>query len=422
LGGREREWEEVGTKHYKRSRDFEPFSLDPAAVDYFWATQSGAAGPQGAGGAEGVRAACCRGPENHRQDAADATVTRSLAVVPQVNEQSRPDVSWIKRNVSIIAVARALGLRIRNHKAKCWRVENHRHGDADPSLRFHEKRNRCMCFVCDVIGGHSNIDLVMGVLDCDFSTAVLWVAERFPVPNVKVGHPAGKTLPSALPYRAGVLGSEWEVVVRSGMWGVLTAAERSILLTLYSWQDADTGFTRLSYRAIMRYSGVAKLGNISSAIKKLKKMHALQSTLGPRRGLVRECSSYRVTLTDPKFLELCAEVFTSARKEISQEREYRASLKAKRLRDTRRSNRTSSPVITQNTNIEGGFHPPAPPVLFVFNSDSKAHTQRQQEGTCTGLNLSAPREGHANKRLPSRQREIGTKRARSLKSHRKRHT
>ncbi|HTC67629.1 MAG TPA: hypothetical protein VK685_10880 [Candidatus Acidoferrum sp.] len=40
-----------------------------------------------------------------------------------------------------------------------------------------------------------------------------------------------------MPYRVGVLGSEWEVIARSGMWGMLSAAERSILLALYEWQD-----------------------------------------------------------------------------------------------------------------------------------------------------------------------------------------
>ncbi len=64
--------------------------------------------------------------------------------------------------------------------------------------------------------------------------------------------------------------------VRAGMWGMLSAAERSILFTLYAFQDSDTGLTRLSYRAIMRYSGVAKLGNVSNAMKELKKIHALQ--------------------------------------------------------------------------------------------------------------------------------------------------
>jgi hypothetical protein len=253
----------------------------------------------------------------------------------------------------------------------------------------------------------------MGILDCDFGSDVRWIAEQFPVPNVKVGRPAGKTLPSALPYRAGVLGSEWEVIVRSGLWGVLTAAERSILLTLYAWQDVDTGLTRLSYVAIMRYSGVAKPGNVSSALKELKKFHALQSASGLRRGLMRECSTYRVTLTDPKFLEICNGIFTSTRKEVAQEREYRASLKAKRVRDTRRPNGPSLPVVSQNTNKEGGFHPPIPPVLSVSNSDSKAQTQNQEAPTCEGLNLSSPREVRANKSLPDGKREISISKERS---------
>jgi len=254
-------------------------------------------------------------------------------------------------------------------------------------------------------GGHSNIDLVMGVLDCDFGSAVVWIAERFPVPNVKIGRPAGNTLSSPLPYRVGVRGSEWEVIVRSGMWGVLSAAERSILLALEEWRDVETGLTRLSYRAIMRYSGVAKLENVSRAIKELQKIHALQSVPGLRGGLVRECSSYRVTLTDPKFLEICNEIYTSARKEIAQEREYRASQKAKRQRDTRKPNGPSLHVITQNTNTAGGLRPPDHPDICVSNS--KPEMQRQEAPTCEGLNLSSPGAARADLSLPPGQREIG---------------
>ena len=314
-------------------------------------------------------------------------------------------MSWIKKHVPILGVARVLGLQIRHRKARCWRVENHRHGDADPSLSFIAKHNRCRCFVCDMKGGHSNLDLVMGVLDCDFGAAVLWIAERFPVPNVRAGRPAGSTLPSAMPYRVGVHGSEWEIIVRSGMWGMLSAAERSILLTLDEWRDVDTGLTRLSYRAIMRYSGVAKPGNVSSAIKELKRIHALQSVPGLRCGLVRECSTYRVTLTDPKFLEICNEIYTSARREIAQEREYRACQKAKRQRDAHKSSGPSLQVVTQNTNTAGGLRPPDHSDICVSNS--KPEMQSQEAPTCEGLNLSSPGEVHANKALPSGKREIG---------------
>jgi hypothetical protein len=256
-------------------------------------------------------------------------------------------------------------------------------------------------------GGHSNVDLVMGVLDYDLGSAVLWIAERFPVPNVKVGRPAGNTLPSAMPYRVGVHGSEWEVIVRSGMWGMLSTAERSILVVLDKWQDVETGLTRLSYRAIMRYSGVAKLGNVSSAIKELKRIHALQSVPGLRVGLVRECSAYRVTLTDPKFLEICNEIYTSARKEIAQEREYRASQKAKRQRDARKPNGPSLQVVTQNMNTGGGLRPPAPPAVCVSNPNSRKETARQEAPTCEGLSLSSPGAARADLSLPSGQREIG---------------
>ena len=76
-----------------------------------------------------------------------------------------PDMAWIRRNVPVLDVGRELGLRVNRHRrASCWRTENHRHGDADPSLQFYVRGNRVRCFVCDLRGGMSNIDLVMGVL------------------------------------------------------------------------------------------------------------------------------------------------------------------------------------------------------------------------------------------------------------------
>jgi hypothetical protein len=317
-------------------------------------------------------------------------------------------VSWLKKHVPVLGVARALGLRIRNHKAKCWRVENHRHGDADPSLSIFEKRNRCRCFVCDMKGGHSNIDLVMGVLGIEFGDAVRWIAERFPVPNVKVGRPAGNGSASPMPYRVGVHGSEWEVIVRSGMWGAMTPAERSILVVLDYFKDPDSGLTRLSYRAIMRYSGVKKMANVSAALKSLCRMGALHVSRGQRIGITRECSAYRVTLDNPKFLELCNAVFAEARQEIAQEREYRASQKRERERVARKPNARPLRIVAQHTNTAGGLCPAGPPVECVSNSKSNLLDQRQETPTCEGLNLSSPGEVHANKALPNGKREISS--------------
>src|SRR5260370_6461374 len=151
-------------------------------------------------------------------------MSQPLAVVPCAQEVSRPDISWIKKHVAMLDVGRALALRIGHRRAKCWRPEGHTHGDAEPSLHFYERRNRVRCFVCDMRGGHSSIDLVMGTLGIDFALAVRWIAERFTVPSVKVGRPVGSALVEPMPYRVGVHGSEWEVIVRSGACAAMTAA------------------------------------------------------------------------------------------------------------------------------------------------------------------------------------------------------
>jgi hypothetical protein len=323
----------------------------------------------------------------------------------------------MKKHVSILAIARALGLTIRRGKAKCWRTENHRHGDVDPSLSFSEKHNRCRCFVCDMRGGHSNVDLVMAILGCDLGSAVLWIAERFTVPNVKVGRPSGSAVASPASYRVGVHGLAWEVIVRSGAWGEMTAAERSILVTLDYFKDSESGLTLLSYRAIMRYSGVKKLENISAALKSLCRMGALQVSRGQRIGITRECSAYRVTLDNPKFLELCNAVFADARQEIAQEREYRASQKRERQRAARKvpvkssnSPAASLQIVAQNTNTAGGLRPPDPPHISFSDSNQRG----KEKPTCEGLNLSSPGEVHANKSLPAGKREISFSGQRSI--------
>lgn len=331
-------------------------------------------------------------------------MSQPLAIIPKVQlEVSRPDVSWIKKHVSVFEVAKALGLRIRHRRATCWRPENHTHGDSEPSLHFYERRNRVRCFVCDMRGGHSNVDLVMGVLGISFGDAVCWIAERFTVPNVKVGRPVGNTSAAPMPYRAGVHGSEWEVIVRSGFWGAMSAAERSILVVLDYFKDSETGITRMSYRAIMRYSGVKMMGNVSGAIKELSKMHALQVSRGPRIGVTRECSSYRVTIDDPKFLELCNAVCESARNEVAQERAYRASQKRDRERDSRKPEEQLCNAVTQ-------FNGPSLRVATqnTTNSNSKLEKQGEETHTCEGLNLSSIREVHANKPLLAEKREIST--------------
>jgi hypothetical protein len=136
-------------------------------------------------------------------------------------------------------------------------------------------------------------------LEIGLADAANWIAQRFAVPDIKRGRPIGSH-PQPSPYRVGASGSDFEVLVRSGTFGQFSPAERSILLTLLAFKDAETGMTRLSYRAIMRYAGVGSRANVSNALKLLQKLHAVQISQGSRIDVTRECNTYRVTLEDPK--------------------------------------------------------------------------------------------------------------------------
>jgi hypothetical protein len=92
---------------------------------------------------------------------------------------------------------------------------------------------------------------------------------------------------------------------------------------------------------------------------------------------------------------------------LGPEREYRASQKAERQRDARKSTGPSLHVIIQNTNKAGGLRPPDHPDICVSNSNSKPETQRQEAPACEGLNLSSPGAARGGLSLPHGQRQIG---------------
>jgi hypothetical protein len=333
-------------------------------------------------------------------------IVTSLAVVPSRQDYLSLDIAWMKKNVAVLEVGRALGLRIHHRKAQCWRPENHANGDTHPSLHFYERGNRVRCFVCDMRGGHSCIDLVMGVLGLDLASAVRWIAERFAVPNAKIGRPAGRRTADAVPFRVGVDGSDLEVLVRSGIFGQLSPAERSILITLRLFRDTETGLTRLSYGAIMRYSGVGRRHNVSQALAKLQRLRAIQVSRGDRIGLVRECSAYRVTLDDPKFLAKCNEVFLAAREEIAAERECRKKLRSARRNLTLAPRSKNRPSVSESDS-QGSLRSDVPgsqrgrPVYV-----NPPPTAQTQEPSCEGLNLSSQREPTPNFPVPIGNREI----------------
>lgn len=297
-----------------------------------------------------------------------------------------PDFAWIKKNVSVLHVAESLGLTIRRNNIRCWRPENHSHGDINPSVHLYEKGNRARCFVCDVKGGHSCIDLVMGYLSINFNDAVHWIAARFIVPDIKLGRPLGRRACGPSPDRAGTRGSQLEVLVKSGLFGQLSSAESRILLILEIFSDPDSNTITMSYQAIMRYSGVHSRSNVSHALARLQRFHAIQISRGQRIGITRQCSTYRVTLEDPQFYDLCNKIGKSVREQVIQEREYRLALRAEREKcDPARNKKGSirrvlvragdTATIYQNHTLNmtkaGGLRPPDPRRALLPISQTK---------------------------------------------------
>ncbi|HEV3483014.1 MAG TPA: hypothetical protein VGR97_11890 [Candidatus Acidoferrales bacterium] len=228
----------------------------------------------------------------------------------------------------------------------------------------------------------------MAVLGVNVGDAVRWIAERFPVPNVKPGRPVGQRAMQLAPYRVGVHGSEFEVLVRSGMFGQLPPPERSVLVALAHLCDPDSGLTQLSYAGIMRYAGVSSTATVAKALKQLARLRAIEIHRGLRVGVTRTCSSYRVTLNDSKFLHLCNEVHRAGRERIAQERTYRRGLRSKREEQAHQR-------LALNVTKKGSSAPLNP----FFSPFQKQENRKDKPSTCEGLNLSSLGELQSNKTL-----------------------
>lgn len=240
-----------------------------------------------------------------------------------------PDFEYIRSKIPIVSVARALGLDVNGWSARCWRTGCHRNGDANPSLRFWKKKNRGKCFVCDQFPW-STIDLVKLYRECDLREAVEWITARFPVPLL----PKGSHIPRRdawFPrYRSGVDENVLTLMVRSGLWNQLSHAERSILPVIVTYTDRDTGIAEISFRGLMRFSGVGSQVTIAAAIKTFERMRLLK--VARRRGelLFRGVNQYQLTPEDPEFFSLVQRVFAQQGEEIQLEKELRAQQKRKR--------------------------------------------------------------------------------------------
>lgn len=256
-----------------------------------------------------------RSKQDHRHEVSDVAGPPSGYV----------DIEYIRNKIPVADVARELGLCVRSGKvAHCWRVDNHRNGDADPSIRFQLKKNRWRCFVCDMKGAASNIDLVIGVLACDFRSAVNWITERWPVPSAVKGKHVKVRRGWNPAYRVGVNGRiEW--LVRSCFWAELTPAQRSILVVLDAFTDSETGLATISYRGLCRYAGVGSHATIRRALLRFQRVCLLQIERGVGSDGFRSVSSYRLVFEDSAFVAILNETYTKQKEEIELERAFRSS-------------------------------------------------------------------------------------------------
>jgi hypothetical protein len=244
-----------------------------------------------------------------------------------------PDLEYIRKKVSIIEVARELGLTVNGYRAPCWRTESHRNGDANPSVGFRKKQNTGRCFVCDV-HTWSNIDLVMFVRGCDLRSAVAWIASRFHVAELPKGSHIKKREAWHPGFRSGDTESVVEMLVRSGLWCTLTHAERSIVPVLCTFAQRDSGISEISYRGLMRYSGVGSQATIAAALRHFEQMRFLHIARARVAGSRRQVNRYHFTFDDPEFQALAARVFRGHRAEIELEKQLRAESRKARSNAT----------------------------------------------------------------------------------------
>ena|SRR5271170_31568 len=242
-----------------------------------------------------------------------------------------PDFEYIRTKISVVAVARELGLNVNGYRARCWRTESHRNGDAKPSLSFQKKTNRGMCFVCDA-HTWSTIDLVMLYRGCERREAVSWITERFPVPALPPGSQIKKREAWFPRFHSGVNENVLTLLVRSGIWSELTHAERSILPPLVTFAGWDTGIAEISYRGIMRYSGVGSPATIAAAIRRFERMRLLKVARKPGELLFRRVNQYALTVDHPEFQALVMTVYKAQRDEIELEKQLREEEKKARLK------------------------------------------------------------------------------------------
>jgi len=241
-----------------------------------------------------------------------------------MDQRTIPDARWINQKVDIRQVAEKLGIRASGGKFHCWRPENHTNGDREPSVSCWEEANRLKCFVCDrpAIGA---INLVIELLGVEPSRAIDWIAQNFPVPRIPARRPlqrGGDRFP------IGVGESPMDLLVRSHIYSRLSSPARElapVLLALVDKEQAAAHEPRklqISYRAMIRYSGLKSPNAIRKAIEELSIIGWLHPVPNKLNGMVKRVGTYTITPYSDAVRELGNTLATEEQQAIAYEKAW----------------------------------------------------------------------------------------------------
>lgn len=237
-----------------------------------------------------------------------------------------PDLEAAKQ-LPIMEVAHRLGLDIDSNMIRCWRPQAHQHGDRTRSVGHNRKSNRVRCFVCDA-RQLSTIDLVMSVRGVEICQAFQWLDLEFGLPRLPKGrHIVDKTI---RPYRVGLTGNRLEPLVLCGLLRDLPSSALRLLLVIDTFTNRDAGYTEMSYRALARYSGVAKDSTIAAGLRDLVAMGAIEVERGHAGDGLAKVNRYRLTLDSTTMATHMRECSFATRAEVAAQRRLRAERRAAR--------------------------------------------------------------------------------------------
>jgi DNA-binding HxlR family transcriptional regulator len=219
-----------------------------------------------------------------------------------------PDFEYINQ-IPIVNVAEKIGLEVQDDGTiVCGRIDMHK--DDAPAFLTLLSGNKVKCDPCNT-GPLSVVDMMMHMgIFREPLQAVQYFAPAlrpFDVPTIAKGshlkNPDCQTVPPACD-------DPITLLVVPGLWcGLSVTTQRLIpvLLALSKWEELGSHRPiRLSYRAMMRYSGIESPNAIKAALDELEGMGWLERIESPPRGNspIKDTAEYSLTPLSARVKEL----------------------------------------------------------------------------------------------------------------------